>query len=74
MTKACRALMEYAFENVHLHRVEIKAAEKNERSRAIPERLGFQKEGCLRGAEQVNGRHLDVIVYGMLQKEWKKEE
>ena len=66
MTRAVRVLVDHAFGELELHRVEIQAAEGNRRSRAIPERLGFQQEGILREAECVGGRYLDLVVYGLL--------
>jgi ribosomal-protein-serine acetyltransferase len=66
MTRAVRALVDHAFGALELHRVQIQAAEGNRRSRAIPERLGFQEEGTLREAERVGGRYLDLVVYGLL--------
>jgi ribosomal-protein-serine acetyltransferase len=66
MTRAVRALVEHAFGEMGLHRVEIRAAATNERSRAIPERLGFRPEGVLREAERVGDRHQDLVVYGRL--------
>jgi ribosomal-protein-serine acetyltransferase len=66
MTRAVRALVDHAFGELELHRVEIRAAEGNRRSRAIPERLGFQEEGLLREAEHVGDRYLDLVVYGLL--------
>jgi ribosomal-protein-serine acetyltransferase len=66
MTRAVRALVDHAFGELALHRVEIKAAEGNRRSRAIPERLGFREEGLLREAERVGDRYLDLVVYGLL--------
>jgi ribosomal-protein-serine acetyltransferase len=66
MTRAVRALVDHAFGELELHRVEIQAAEGNRRSRAIPERLGFEQEGILREAECVGGRYMDLVVYGLL--------
>ena len=66
MTRAVRVLVEHAFGDLGLHRVEIRCAVGNARSRAIPERLGFRQEGILRGAERAAGRHLDIAVYGRL--------
>lgn len=66
MTRAVRALVDHAFGELGLHRVEIKAAEGNRRSRAIPERLGFEQEGILREAECVDDRYMDLVVYGLL--------
>jgi ribosomal-protein-serine acetyltransferase len=70
MTLAVSALLDWAFERWNLHRVEIRAAVENHRSRAIPERLGFTQEGTLRHAEFVRGRYLDHVVYSMLAEEW----
>lgn len=70
MTTVVRAVLDYAFGEWGLHRVEIDCAPENRRSRAIPERLGFREEGLLREAELVGGRYLDSVVYGMLAEEW----
>lgn len=70
MTTVVRAVLDHAFYEWELHRVEIDCAPENRRSRAIPERLGFREEGLLREAELVGGRYLDSVVYGMLAEEW----
>ncbi len=71
MTKSCRALVQYAFEDWHLNRVEIRCAVGNLKSRAIPERLGFRAEGTLREAEWLYDHYVDHVVYGMVSSEWK---
>jgi ribosomal-protein-serine acetyltransferase len=63
MTEAVRVLTDHAISIWELTRVEIRAAADNTRSRAIPERLGFDEEGLLRGAERVGERQLDLVVY-----------
>jgi ribosomal-protein-serine acetyltransferase len=70
MTRACRALVTHAFRDLGLHRVEIRAAPANRRSRAIPERLGFRQDGILRDAEWLYDHYVDLVVYGMLADEW----
>jgi len=70
MTKSCKALIEYAFRELKLNRVEIRCAEKNLRSRAIPERLGFVNEGMIREAEWLYDHFVDHVVYGVLAREW----
>jgi ribosomal-protein-serine acetyltransferase len=70
MTEAVRALVDYAFGERKLHRVEISAAVGNARSRAIPERLGFREEGVRRDAERHGERYLDLVVYAMLAPDW----
>jgi len=71
MTRACRALVNYAFNELKLHRIEIRANTGNTRSRAIPERLGFQQEGVIREAFKLYDTFKDSILYGVLDREWK---
>ena len=73
MTKACKALVDYAFGELKLNRVEIRCGEGNSRSRAIPERLGFTKEGIIRDAEWLYDHYVDDVVYGVLSREWLSE-
>lgn len=70
MTLACRAYLDHAFGALGLNRVEIRAATGNQRSRAIPERLGFVLEGVVRDAEWLYDRFVDHAVYGLLAREW----
>ncbi|MBP3041791.1 GNAT family N-acetyltransferase [Bacillaceae bacterium Marseille-Q3522] len=72
MTKVVSGLIDYAFNELKLNRVEIRAASQNKKSRAIPERLGLVKEGCIRQAEWLYDHFVDHIVYGMLAEDWKK--
>jgi ribosomal-protein-serine acetyltransferase len=72
MTKACRTLVDYAFAEWKLNRVEIRCAVGNTKSRGIPERLGFKSEGILREAEWLYDHYVDHVVYGMLAREWPK--
>ncbi|MFC4558442.1 GNAT family N-acetyltransferase [Virgibacillus kekensis] len=71
MTRAVNGLIDYAFHSLGLNRIEIRAAYGNRRSRAIPERLGFQIEGQIRQAEWLYDHYVDHVVYGMLASEWK---
>ncbi|MFJ7667296.1 GNAT family N-acetyltransferase [Lysinibacillus sp. NPDC097195] len=71
MTKTVQALIQYAFDELHLNKVEIRAAAGNTKSRAIPERLGFKTEGTIRAAEWLYDHYVDHVLYGMLASEWK---
>jgi len=70
MTKACRAVIDHAFAELGMHRVEICAAVDNVRSRAVAERLGLVQEGVRRQAEKIGERFVDLVVYGVLAQEW----
>ena len=71
MTSSCRVLIDYAFNDLLLNRVEIRAAVTNSRSRSIPERLGFVNEGIVRQAEWLYDHYVDHVIYGMLRDEWR---
>jgi ribosomal-protein-serine acetyltransferase len=64
-------MLDYLFGELKLHRAEIRCGRGNGRSCAIPERLGFQREGITREAEWVNDRWVDMVVWGMLEREWR---
>lgn len=70
MTKVASALTEYAINQLHLNRVEIRAAIGNSKSRSIPEKLGYTYEGCIRQAEWLYDHYVDHAVYSMLATEW----
>lgn len=71
MTRCCRALVEHGFSGLGLHRVEIRCAVGNTASRAVPERLGFEREGVLREAQWLAGKPHDLVVYGQLAHAWQ---
>jgi len=71
MTRTCRFLVGHALGALGLNRVEILCAVGNARSRAVPERLGFRREGVLRQAEWVRDHFNDLAVYSMLAADWE---
>jgi ribosomal-protein-serine acetyltransferase len=71
ITKTCRVLIDYAFDELGLNRIVISCAVGNQKSRAIPERLGFTQEGVLRQSEWLQDHFTDTAVYGMLASEWR---
>ncbi len=70
VTKAARALLRYAFEELKLHRVELRCAATNERSMAVAERLGFRLEGRLVKGDRIGSEWVDFLIYGLLDEEW----
>lgn len=73
VTRCTAALVDYLFRDMKLHRVVIQCGTGNHKSCAVPQRLGFTREGVLREAEWVNDRWLDLIVWSMLAEEWGKK-
>ena len=65
-------LIEYAFDEIGMNRVQIKVAVNNHRSKQIPEKLGFLREGVDRDGELlVDNVYTDINVYSLLKKEFK---
>jgi ribosomal-protein-serine acetyltransferase len=67
MTASCRVVVDYAFGTVDLHRLTIRCAAENRRSRGIPERLGFAFEGIARHAEWLYDHFVDHAVYSLIK-------
>lgn len=70
ITRSTRAMVDCAFNELALNRVNISVAVENTRSRAIPERLGFTQEGVQRQAEWLYDHFVDHAKYAMLRSEW----
>lgn len=69
MHEAVAAFLKYAFEK-GLHRAEATVMEGNARSARVLERLGFQREGLLRGYKLVRGEPRDFTMFGLLAHDW----
>ncbi len=71
MTRCCRVLFDYLFDDLGLNRIQINCNIENTKSRAIPERLGFQLEGIHRQVEWLHDSFRDWAIYAMLKEDWK---
>lgn len=72
MNEATRALVDYAFGPMNLHRLEADIDPRNENSARSLERLGFAREGLLRERWIVDGEVSDSALYGLLASEWQQ--
>jgi ribosomal-protein-alanine N-acetyltransferase len=70
MTEACCAMLDWAFKELKLNRIQASAEPANVRSLAVMERLGFTREGVLRQLEYYKGAYHDDVMYSMLRDEW----
>jgi len=71
-TACTRFMVEYGFDELNLRRVYLEVLETNPRAQHIYEKLGFVVEGRLRKHQFKDGKHLDVIVMGVLEDEYKR--
>jgi ribosomal-protein-serine acetyltransferase len=72
ITRCCAALLNYLFDELLLHRVEIRCGTGNLKSCAVPQRLGFRREGVASEAEWVMDRWVDLVVWAILDHEWRR--
>lgn len=63
-------LLDFAFDRLRLTRVTTYYREDNEISAKMIERAAFKEEGRMRRAWFCKGKHLDMVVAGVLREEW----
>ncbi|GAB3431977.1 GNAT family N-acetyltransferase [Flindersiella endophytica] len=71
VTRAARAIIDWAIEERGFHRVEWVAATDNQASIAVARRLGMQKEGVLRENYPHRGTRLTSEIWSVLASEWR---
>ncbi len=72
MMEALPLLVDFAFQELDLHRLEGDVDPRNLASIRALERLGFSSEGLLRERWIVNGEVCDTAFYGLLRREWRR--
>ncbi|HVF78885.1 MAG TPA: GNAT family protein [Solirubrobacteraceae bacterium] len=60
-----------AFELLRLERVGAYSNVEHARSQRALERIGFQREGVLRGYHRHRGRALDVVIFSLVREDWE---
>ncbi|MCX5303564.1 GNAT family N-acetyltransferase [Streptomyces sp. NBC_00160] len=70
VTKACHVLIDYAFGERGMHRVEWHAASGNKKSLAVAARLGMTRDGVMRENYLHRGVRQDTEVWSVLSHEW----
>ena len=73
MTHAATALLDYAFTELRLHRIEADVDPDNAASVRLLERLGFVREGRLRERWLVHGRPQDSLLMGLLATDPRRQ-
>lgn len=69
MTAAVRALVDYAFGDLDMNRIQIKCAVENVASSNIPRKTGFFLEGIERDGELLaDGQYVDLEVYSLVRR------
>ncbi len=64
-------VLQFAFEVLSLHRVEIAIVPRNHASRRVVEKLGVRSEGVALGYLEIDGVWEDHVRYAMTSEEWQ---
>jgi len=67
VTEAVELVVQFAFEQIGLHRVEAYVSTENSASIRVLEKSGFQQEGLLRKLLYINGQWVDHYMYARLE-------
>jgi ribosomal-protein-serine acetyltransferase len=70
ITRSVELLMEWAFLERGMSRVEWRCRTDNDRSVAVARRLGMRSEGVLRSSWVYDGNRYDKEVFSILRTEW----
>jgi RimJ/RimL family protein N-acetyltransferase len=71
-TEASNLLVEYAFDERNLHRLQARVMATNDASRRVWEKLGFELEGRLRQNQFDDGEYVDTLYFGLLEDEYRE--
>ncbi len=66
-----RLIVNFAFDTLDVHRLEARAAVPNGRGHGALQKLGAVREGLLRASLFRNGRHLDQVLWTILDRDWR---
>jgi ribosomal-protein-alanine N-acetyltransferase len=68
--EAVVVVLQFAFETLRLHRIEVAIIPRNMASRRVVEKLGMRIEGVALGFLEINGEWEDHVRYAMTSEEW----
>ncbi len=71
MPEALVILAQFAFDELHLHRIQISIIPRNRASRRVVEKLGIRDEGIAARYLEINGVWEDHIRYAITTEEWE---
>jgi ribosomal-protein-alanine N-acetyltransferase len=67
MTEALPLILEYAFQELKLHRVEGFVETENHACKRVMEKLAFEHEGCMRDCEVKKGQFISLEIYAKVK-------
>ncbi len=70
-TEVAKALIEFGFTELNLHRIVATTHPENPGSNRVVEKAGLVLEGRLREDRLYDGEYKDSLIYSILEHEWK---
>jgi ribosomal-protein-alanine N-acetyltransferase len=70
MSEAVVSLMRYAFDELHLHRIEVCIIPRNRNSHRVVDKIGLRNEGVALRFLEINGVWEDHVRYAITVEEW----
>jgi RimJ/RimL family protein N-acetyltransferase len=64
-------LLEFAFDTLHVRRLEARAAVQNGRGNGALIKMGAVQEAILRRSFVKNGRTYDQVLFAILENDWR---
>jgi [ribosomal protein S5]-alanine N-acetyltransferase len=71
MPESVVTVLQFAFESLHLHRIEINIIPRNAPSRRVVEKLGIRSEGIAERYLEIDGVWEDHVRYAITAEEWQ---
>lgn len=71
-TEVTRLVLQFGFETLHLHRIDLKVLDYNHRAIRCYEKCGFQREGVLRESACIEGKYYSDLVMSILEDEYRR--
>ena len=71
MPESLVVLARFAFEELHLHRIQVSIIPRNAASRRVVTKLGLREEGTARRYLEIDGVWEDHVRYAMTAEEWQ---
>jgi len=70
--RCTKAVLDYGFRQLNLHRIDLSLLETNSRALCLYEKIGFRREGVLRDAQFRDGRYVNVILMAIFEENWAR--
>lgn len=72
VTRSVKLCLDFMFNKLNAHRVEIRTNDDNHKSYEVAKRCGFKKEAHLRENTKLNDKIVGRYFYGLLKSEYEK--